>query len=235
MKNDHPLPGREAGTMLKLARRAWWRFVRIFSAKERLEALVGPPGAWAVSSEFPLKFLTHVGLEPHHKLLEIGCGVLRGGIPLIRYLNANCYTGYDIRTQSIELAHEQLAKNRVADKNPSLFVSSEFGRDVLEDRRFDRVLAFQVLYHLEDHLARECIAATAEFIERGGIFFANVNVVGHPAKWMEFPYVQRPLEFYESLASQSGLEMKVLGQLGEYGYSRKLGGYTNHMLAFTKN
>ncbi|HUF73005.1 MAG TPA: class I SAM-dependent methyltransferase [Gammaproteobacteria bacterium] len=196
--------------------------------------MVGPPGAWQPSAEFPLAFLSRHGLASHHRLLEIGCGVLRGGIHLIRYMDAGCYVGIDIRPEAINEAHREIANHKLAAKNPVVFVTDNFGIDLFSSPQFDYVLAFQVFYHLQDNLVGDCLRATAEYMRPGATLYANVNVVQEPGVWQEFPYVQRPLEFYESLCSGTRLEMNVLGQLAEFGYSNRLAGRTNHMLAFVK-
>jgi hypothetical protein len=67
------------------------------SEEERLQALVGPAGVWQESRDFQIQFLTARGLKPEHSLLDLGCGVLRGGIPLIRYLDPGRFVGLDVR------------------------------------------------------------------------------------------------------------------------------------------
>jgi len=61
------------------------------SEEDRLEAMVGPPGVWKDCRDFQINFLRKMGLKTHHQVLDIGCGPLRGGIPLIRYLDAGNY------------------------------------------------------------------------------------------------------------------------------------------------
>ena len=160
--------------------------------------------------------------------------MLRGGIPLIRYLSAGAYVGLDIRSEAIDEAYRLLAKHHLSEKNPRLLVSRDFGRRALSDCSFDFALAFQVFYHLEDALLADCLAAVSEQLQEGGLLYANVNVLQHPGSWGKFPLVQRPLEFYDAVSAASGLRMRVLGQLQDFGYPRKLGGHTNHMLQFRK-
>ncbi len=46
--------------------------------------LVG--GLWDELGKLQLDFLTESGLKPSHKLLDIGCGCLRGGVHYVKYL-----------------------------------------------------------------------------------------------------------------------------------------------------
>src|SRR5215472_262077 len=71
-------------------------------------------GLWEEVGQLQLDFLVAQGLMPHHRLLDIGCGSLRGGVKLIRYLCAGHYAGIDLHESllnagyEIELAREGL-------------------------------------------------------------------------------------------------------------------------------
>jgi hypothetical protein len=41
-------------------------------------------------------------------LVDLGCGTLRGGIPIIEYLDADSYIGVDVREEAIEEARRFL-------------------------------------------------------------------------------------------------------------------------------
>ena len=64
--------------------------------KNVLEESMGFRGQWEEHRCFQIAFLREQGLKPSHKILEIGCGPLTGGIPIIRYLEPNNYFGLDI-------------------------------------------------------------------------------------------------------------------------------------------
>lgn len=198
--------------------------------EERLEAMVGPPGVWKESRDFQIQFLRQRGLNKDNKVLDIGCGPLRGGVPLISYLDKGMYTGIDVRKEVIEEAKNQVAKNGLTDKAPRLFVSSTFGQDCLNEECFDYVWCFQVLYHLTDELADKCFARMATALQAGGVCYCNVNIEGDEGDWKEFPYLKRPLSFYQDLAVKYGLSLSNLGQLIDFGYTTKVPGQFNHML-----
>lgn len=205
----------------------------LFSEEARFEAMVGPPGLWQHMRDFQMSFLMSEGLEPTMSLLDLGCGPLRGGLPLIRFLECGKYTGLDVRASVIEVAYGQLAKNKLADKNPTLVVSSSFGKDELGTREFDIVWAMSVLFHLGDDLVRDFLRNLRPRVQKGCIY-ANVNVDTSPirAQWLEFPFMQRPLSFYEDMAASVGLGVTVLGQLHELGFSANTAGRDGYMLAF---
>src|SRR5687768_3023376 len=55
--------------------------------------LVG--GAWDEIGSLQLAFMKAQGLRPEHRLLDIGCGALRGGRHFIRYPAPGQYYGID--------------------------------------------------------------------------------------------------------------------------------------------
>jgi len=200
--------------------------------EERLEEMVGPPGVWQESRDFQIDFLRRNGLEPGDSVLDIGCGPLRGGIPLIRYLDEARYTGIDIRHRVIEEAWSQIRNEKLTIKAPNVVVSNSFGREELGDTRFDCIWCFQVLYHLDDQLVEDCLAQIACRLAGHGSCYANVNLLSEEGRWKEFPYVRRSLEFYESIASRNGLQTRDLGQQRDWGYTNKVPGQYDHMLEF---
>lgn len=195
-----------------------------------LESLVGPPGAWESTRDFQYQFLLDHGLLPYHLILDIGCGPLRGGIPLIRYLNKGGYTGIDIRPKVIREASKEISRNNLSEKNPQLFLSDTFGEKELPDSHYDYIWLFQVLYHLEDSLAEACFKQVARCLKPQGFCYANVNCIFESSRWEEFPYVRKNLSFYESLAQKNDLSIHFLGQLKDYDYPDILKGKANHIL-----
>ncbi|MGV8813791.1 MAG: hypothetical protein ACOH2D_06735 [Gelidibacter sp.] len=65
--------------------------------QERGHSLVGAPNVWKYTRKFQFQFLLDQGLQKTDKLMGIGCGTLRGGIPMIQYLNTGNYYGMDVR------------------------------------------------------------------------------------------------------------------------------------------
>jgi hypothetical protein len=59
-------------------------------------------GLWDELGRLQLEFLVEAGLEPRHKLLDIGCGCLRGGIHYLDYLDEGNYFGLDVNSSLIE-------------------------------------------------------------------------------------------------------------------------------------
>src|SRR6187397_2666344 len=104
-------------------------------AQRRFE-LVGPPELWEMKRRFQIDFLRKFGLKPEHYLLDIGCGVLRGGIPIIDYLEVGHYYGVEPREKAMAEGRKELAESKLEHKQPHLTVSENLGELSLA-REFD--------------------------------------------------------------------------------------------------
>lgn len=147
--------------------------VRATVAAGRHRGLVG--GLWEEVGRLQLDFLRRAGLLPHHYLLDVGCGSLRGGIRFVPYLDPGHYFGIDINDSLIEAGYAQEVEPAgLAARLPRAnlacvadFDASGFGR------RFDMALAQSVFSHLGFNRIRLCLERLAPAIVPGGTFFAT--------------------------------------------------------------
>lgn len=63
-------------------------------------------GRWDQLGNLQLDFLVQRGLQPHHALLDVGCGPLRAGVKLVPYLDPGNYYGIDLSDILIEAGYE---------------------------------------------------------------------------------------------------------------------------------
>ncbi len=208
---------------------------RLMSDKEKRHHLVGPAKLWKMKQEFQINFVREQGLQPEHQFMDIGCGTLRGGIPIIRLLNAGHYTGLDVREEVLAEARNELADEGLTDKAPNLVHA--INMDSLElGHKFDMVLAFSVLIHMEDPTVEQTLGMVARHLTDAGVFFANVNLLDREdAAWQGFRVAFRSQQFYEQLAHRHGLSVELLGTLESLGHeSGQPLGDQQMMLAFRK-
>ena len=198
----------------------------------RLEMHMGFPGQFEEHRRFQFEFLCALGLQPGHSVLEIGCGPLTLALPVIEYLGPGKYVGVDVRPGVLDVAYRIVGSKGLSAKNPRLICSDSFAKSELAGAEFDFVWAFSVLFHLTDELAGRCISQVREFMGRQTRFLANVNGESQEGKWLEFPFQRRDLRFYETLAQEAGMTMKVLGTLEELGLRRRAEERLNHLLEF---
>ncbi len=188
------------------------------AASELRHALVGPADLWQMKRQFQIEFLRARGLQPGNYLLDLGCGTLRGGIPLIDYLHEGHYTGLEVRADVLAEGRQELAEAGLLGKNPTLMQCDRL--DSLDlPVRFDFVWAFAVLIHMSDSILETALAAVARHLAPGGCFFGNVNIGGSPeGHWQGFPVVCRSWEYYQAAFLRHGLQVKDIGSLTELGH-----------------
>jgi SAM-dependent methyltransferase len=211
---------------------------RIFRAVMTLarprSVLVGPPELWEMKRRFQIDFLRRSGLQPHHYLFSIGCGVLRGGIPNIDYLDAGHYYGIDARAYALEEARRELQEAGLAYKKPEL-VLGEYLANLSFGRQFDYIWAFSVLIHMSDPILAEAIQFVANHLKPDGVFYGNVDTANRSdGWWQEFPHVHRPIGFYQEVCERNGLELTDVGTLSDLGHISGDPGDENRMLKIQK-
>lgn len=113
------------------------------------EHLGGGTEHWEQRGAFQVQLMRFFGLQAESSLLDVGCGPLRGGIHLLKYLDSGLYRGVDYNSSFIEAAHTTLIKMGQSDyvKQISLLRDFDFQR---LNRKFDFVLCFSVLNHCSE-------------------------------------------------------------------------------------
>lgn len=176
--------------------------------------MVGPKNLWRMKRNFQINFLLHHGLQPYHNFLDIGFGTLRGGIPLIRYLNKDHYWGTEVREEVVEEAKKELEEEGLLDKNPNLVIGNGTHLPM-----FDYIWAFSVLFHMNETEVINCIELVSGILKQEGIFLANVleRSLGN-SRWKGFPMEFRSIEWYNKVARKYGLSVEFMGTLRECGH-----------------
>ena len=132
--------------------------------------LVG--GLWDEVGALQFEFLRNHGLAPHHKLLDIGCGALRCGLPIIRYLDEGNYYGLDINASLIAAGEQELNKAGLITRRPHLLVDDKFEFTRFEVS-FDFAIAQSVFTHLDMNLILHCLIQVRRVLKAGGKLFAT--------------------------------------------------------------
>ncbi|MCK5524978.1 MAG: class I SAM-dependent methyltransferase [Thiomargarita sp.] len=185
---------------------------------ERRHTLVGPSKLWKMKRDFQIKFLKDFNLKPQHYLLDVGCGTLRGGIPLIDYLENGHYFGIESREEALDEGRKELQEARLEVKNPTLLMSPDISQLII-DQEFDFVWAFSVLIHMSDDILNDALNFVNKHLSAEGVFYANVHIgAGKEGKWEEFPIVSRTFEFYSEACTRNGLTVFDLGPLKNLGH-----------------
>lgn len=204
--------------------------------KEQRHSLSGPPKRWKVKREFQINFLKSMGLAKSNTLLDFGCGTLRGGIPIIEYLDIGNYTGIDVREVVLDEGRKELEEEGLEHKSPKL-IHFENIRDLDIEKEFDVIFAFAVLGHLDHDQLQHSLDFVRKHLSNTGRFFANVHLGSKPdGVWQGFPVISRSFKYYKDISSKSGLTIKRLGTLSDFGHPYSNGKPENKvMLEFTRH
>ena len=180
--------------------------------------LVGPMNLWKLKRDFQIKFLHDQDLKKSNKFLDLGCGTLRGGIPIIDFLDSKNYYGIDVRKNVLAKAKKELRFYGLGYKLPKLIHFTNYDQLEIKEK-FDIIFAFSVLIHMSDAIVEECFQFVSKQLETNGVFFANVNLgAENDVSWQGFPVVFRDLDFYESLAERNNLKLENMGTLLSLGH-----------------
>jgi cyclopropane fatty-acyl-phospholipid synthase-like methyltransferase len=129
-------------------------------------------GLWEEIGELQFDFMVNQGLKPHHKLLDVGCGCLRGGVHFIRYLDEGNYHGVD---KDADLLKAGLKEAKMAGLGHKLFhlaLDGNFEFDKLETT-FDFAIAQSLFTHLNFNEILLCLFSLEQVISDRGKFYAT--------------------------------------------------------------
>ena len=182
-------------------------------------------GKWEKFGQLQHDFLISNGLKPFHKLLDIGCGALRGGMSCIKYLNAGNYYGFDVNESLLKAGMIEINKAGLDDKKPHLLVGNSFQIDKF-NTQFDYMISVSLFTHLPMNNIIRCLHAARSNLKSGGIYFSsfweapapvylyNINFPeGVITQYDVAPY-HYSFEELEWMAASSGLKVAMIGNWG---------------------
>jgi SAM-dependent methyltransferase len=130
-------------------------------------------GMWERLGRLQFEYLCARGLQPGDRILDVGCGALRGGIHFIRYLDPGCYYGIDMNASLLAAGRDaELSRAGLTDRNPHLLLNERFEFDRF-GVTFPWALAQSVFTHLPVNSIERCLVNMAAVLEPGGRFYAT--------------------------------------------------------------
>ena len=133
--------------------------------QQRFEALAKdkflgvPVEGFEAGGREQLRYLLRAGLNPSSKLVDLGCGVLRAGYWIIRFLDPGGYCGIEPHPERLRIGIEEiLDPGTVALKRPRFHGNPDFDTSVFAEK-FDFFLAYSIWTHsskpqIQDHAGR---------------------------------------------------------------------------------
>ncbi|MEU5884216.1 class I SAM-dependent methyltransferase [Spirillospora sp. NPDC047279] len=181
-------PGRITPYARRVARDTWLRLrardhVAYYRAVMKSDTAKNPRGAvgtptekrWMALGAMQFEYLVGHGLEPGHRMLEIGCGNLRAGRLFIDHLAPGHYYGIDISPDILFAAEETLVRYGLQGKLPHLTPVRDLRLEFLPDAHFDVVHAHSVFSHSPLDVIDECFAHVGRVLAPGGFFDFTFN------------------------------------------------------------
>lgn len=125
---------------------------------------------WDEVGRLQFDYLVKHGLEPHHRVLDIGCGNLRGGWRIIDLLEPDHYFGVDISPEILIAAQSTLERFGLQDKTPHLTLVDGMHFSFLPDGHFDIIHAHSVFTHSPRDVIESCLGEIARLLSPTGFF-----------------------------------------------------------------
>jgi SAM-dependent methyltransferase len=138
-------------------------------------------GTDEVSGQLQFELLQREGCRHDSRVLEIGCGNLHAGIPLIQFLEKGHYVGIDPN----KWLRESTLKNRqvrqlVKEKQARFLIREDFDASKL-GIKFDFVLSHSVLSHAAHWQLEQYLANAGKVLAPGGRILASIYLAeGNP-------------------------------------------------------
>jgi cyclopropane fatty-acyl-phospholipid synthase-like methyltransferase len=133
-------------------------------------------GTDEVSGQLQLELLKRQGCRPDSKALEVGCGRLHAGIPVMQYLDKGNYAGVDPNVWLRETAMKDRRIRRViAERQPRFLSVDDFDASELHTK-FDFVLSHSVLSHAAHWQLETFLRNVSKVLAPGGRIVASIRL-----------------------------------------------------------
>lgn len=166
-------------------------------------------GQWDVLGAAQLNFLRGQGMEPRHRLFDLGCGTLRAGRHFIRFLDPGNYHGFDLSPAAISYAQELIRAEGLEARKPVLAVNR--AQDLrfagFTSQTFDYLLAFSVFTHLQPEHIAECFEHIGQIMHADSAFFFTFRAAGRFEQRGPKDFSQ-PFSWFVSLAKRYDFELR---------------------------
>jgi len=131
-----------------------------------------------------LGYLQAAGMRPSSKVVDLGCGILRGGYWLIHFLDPGNYHGIEPHKERLEIGiHGILEPETLELKRPRFDTNPRFDTSVFGEK-FDFFLAYSVWTHASKLQIQTTLESFLRDSTDGGVFMTTYL----PTSWRHRDY-----------------------------------------------
>ncbi|MBT3179656.1 MAG: class I SAM-dependent methyltransferase [Candidatus Marinimicrobia bacterium] len=135
--------------------------------------LGGPVKFFETAGRKQLITLLSKGLTPTSKVLDIGCGCLRGGYWLIHFLDKGCYFGIEPNTEMLDAGLKTLLEPELLNlKTPRFNPNSTFDFSIFEEK-FDFIVARSIWTHASKEQIQTMLDEFVISVNPNGMFITS--------------------------------------------------------------
>jgi cyclopropane fatty-acyl-phospholipid synthase-like methyltransferase len=133
-------------------------------------------GTTEVSGELQFELLKREGCTPDSKVLELGCGHLHAGVPLMRYLKKGNYVGVDPNEWLRQHAMKKHHVRQLVEEKQARFLSVDTFDASSLAIKFDFILSHSVLSHCAHWQLEQFIRNSSKVLAPGGKILASIRL-----------------------------------------------------------
>lgn len=181
--------------------------------KKDYRAAVGPPDKYDLIGALQFWVLVKHGLREGHKLLDIGCGSLRGGRFFIVYLKRGNYTGIEPLQHLVrEGIEKELGGEIIKMRKPTFYYSGAFDLSALGGK-YNYILAQSIFSHADMRQIDTCLSEVKKVLLPSGkfvftYFLGNRDYTG--TGWAQAPDATYTPEWMKAQCEGHGLTYRKL-------------------------
>jgi hypothetical protein len=176
-------------------------------------AFVGATETYDIFCHMQFSLMTLLGLRQEHRLLDIGCGSLRGGKLFLMYLLPDRYFGIEPERWLVEEGIErEIGRELIERKRPRFLFESDFPCSAF-GVAFDFIIAQSIFSHASLPQIRQCLAQARAAMKETSIFAASFVEGDNDFEgcgWVYPDTVRYRAATIERLAAEAGLSCRRL-------------------------
>jgi len=147
----------------------YWRNLSAPAVKLKMHrSFVG--GLWDEIGQLQFDFMVSKGLKPSSKLLDVGCGALRGGVHFVRYLDDGNYYGIDINKSLLKAGKQELRESGLGSKQVHLQRTDQFDATGF-GVKFDFGVSVSLITHLSANQIIYCFMQVRRVMHEHSAFY----------------------------------------------------------------